>query len=181
LRFQFSDALRTDAPEVIVQLTKQGLQPELLSGDRRSVVGDVADAVSITMWQGQAQPADKVARLDELKAAGLHPLMVGDGLNDAPALAAAWVSLSPSSAADITQNAADVIFQGDRLQPVSQALVIARRADALVKQNIGFSLLYNVVTIPLAILGHVSPLVAAIAMSSSSLVVIVNALRLAGK
>ena len=181
LRFQFSDALRSDAPEVIAKLTKQGLQPELLSGDRRSVVGDVADAVSITKWQGQAQPADKVARLDQLKAAGCHPLMVGDGLNDAPALAAAWVSLSPSSAADITQNAADVIFQGDRLQPVSQALEIARRADALVKQNIGFSLLYNAVTIPLAILGHVSPLVAAIAMSSSSLVVIVNALRLAGK
>ena len=181
LRFQFSDALRTDAPEVIVQLTKQGLQPELLSGDRRSVVGDVAAAVSITIWQGQAQPADKVARLVELKAAGCHPLMVGDGLNDAPALAAAWVSMSPSSAADITQNAADVIFQGDRLQPVSQALEIARQADALVKQNIGFSLLYNAVTIPLAILGHVSPLVAAIAMSSSSLVVIVNALRLAGK
>jgi len=181
LRFEFSDTLRPDAADIVAFLNTQNLQPELLSGDRESVVSEVAGTLSINTWRGQFLPADKVARLDELKAAGLHPLMVGDGLNDAPALAAAWVSLSPSSASDITQNAADIVFQGDHLKPIIEVLKTARRADALVKQNIGFSFLYNGATIPLAMMGHVSPLLAAIAMSSSSLIVIVNALRLARK
>ena len=180
-RFQFQDKLRPDATEVIDSLVNQGLEPELLSGDRETVVSDVARNAGIDIWRAEALPADKVARLEELKAAGQYPLMVGDGLNDAPALAAAWVSISPSTAADISQNAADIVFQGECLQPVVETLLTARRADALVKQNIVFSFLYNTVTIPLAILGYVSPLVAAIAMSSSSLVVIVNALRLARK
>lgn len=178
-RFQFADTLRPDAADVVTDLKKRGLDPELLSGDRESVVADVARACAVNQWRSQALPADKVARLEELKSAGRKPLMVGDGLNDAPALAAATVSISPSSAADISQNVADIIFQGDNLHPIAEALSTARRAGALVKQNIGFSFLYNGVTIPLAIAGHVSPLMAAIAMSSSSLVVIVNALRLA--
>ena len=176
---QFCDTLRPDAAEIIVQLQDWGLQPELLSGDRKSVVSDVARQIAIADWRAEALPASKVARLEELKAAGGHPLMIGDGLNDAPALAAASVSMSPSSAADIAQNAADIVFQGEKLQPIVEAIWTARRADALVKQNIGFSFLYNAVTIPLAMTGNVSPLMAAIAMSSSSLVVIVNALRLA--
>jgi len=180
-RLEFQDNLRPDAKKVIRYLSEQRLDPELLSGDRTAVVSDVARNTHIDTWRGEARPDDKVTRLEELKAAGLHPLMVGDGLNDAPALAAAWVSISPSTAADISQNAADLVFQGERLQPIIEILQTARRADSLVKQNIGFSFLYNAVTIPLAILGYVSPLVAAIAMSSSSLVVIINALRLARK
>jgi P-type Cu2+ transporter len=178
LRFEFSDTLRPDAGDVVSLLKGEGLAPELLSGDRKAVVAQVAGTLAMDTWQAHALPADKVSRLEALKASGLHPLMVGDGLNDAPALASAWVSLSPSSASDLAQNAADIVFQGVRLQPVVQALKTARRAEKLVKQNIGFSLLYNAVTIPLAMSGYVSPLVAAIAMSSSSLVVIVNALRL---
>lgn len=180
-RFQFADTLRSDAAAVVAFLGARGMDPELLSGDREAVVSEVARAAAIDCWRSQVLPADKVARLDELEVAGRYPMMIGDGLNDAPAMAVASVSISPSSAADITQNAADIVFQGERLQPVIETLLTARRADALVKQNIGFSFLYNALTIPLAMMGHVSPLLAAIAMSSSSLVVIVNALRLARK
>ncbi len=177
-RLRFADRPRPDAGEVADRLRTRGLALAVLSGDRASVVRSVADRLGIADWRAAQTPADKVARLAALAAEGRRPLMVGDGLNDAPALAAAHVSLSPSSAADVSQTAADVVFQGDRLAPVAEVLEVARRADALVKQNFALAFLYNACTIPLAVAGHVTPLIAAVAMSASSVVVILNALRL---
>jgi Cu2+-exporting ATPase len=178
VRFAFRDRLRPDAADVVARLKERGLQVELLSGDRAPVVAEIARQVGIEGWRAGCTPAEKTARLDELAGEGRRVLMVGDGLNDAPALASAYVSLSPSSAADVSQTAADAVFQGERLQPVLELLDVARRADRLIRQNFGLALGYNVLTIPLAIAGLVTPLVAAVCMSASSLLVVGNALRL---
>jgi Cu2+-exporting ATPase len=175
---RFEDRLRPDARMVVDALHRAGMRVLLLSGDRARAVARCAAAVGIADWAAKLRPADKVARLAALAAEGRHVLMVGDGLNDAPALAAADVSMSPSSAADVSQNAADIVFQGDSLAAVGDALLVARRAQRLVRQNLLFAILYNAVAVPLAVAGLVTPILAAAAMSSSSLIVISNALRL---
>ena len=150
----------------------------MLSGDRATVVAEVAQQAGIAVWRAAALPADKIARLDELKAAGHRVLMIGDGLNDAPALAAGHASLSPSSAADIAQTTADAIFQGERLAPVLDVLAVARATRRMSLQNFAIALGYNGVFVPLAVVGLVTPLLAAIAMSASSIAVTANAVRL---
>jgi len=178
VRFAFQDSLRDDAVAVVDELHRRGIEVALLSGDRQPTVDAVARELGIARWQSDCRPDEKCARLAELAAEGRKVLMVGDGLNDAPALAAASVSLSPSSAADVSQTAADAVFQGEQLGPVVELLKVAKAADRLVKQNLFLSFAYNVVTIPIAVLGFVTPLIAALAMSMSSLVVVGNALRL---
>jgi Cu2+-exporting ATPase len=177
-RFLFHDRVRQDAAEVVQQLTLRGYGRELLSGDRAATVAEVAAAIGIETWQAAVTPANKVERLAELARQGRRVLMVGDGLNDAPALAAAYVSMSPSSAADVSQTAADLVFQGRHLAAVTEALAVAKACEGLVRQNLAFSLLYNALAVPLAVAGLVTPLIAAVAMSSSSMVVILNAMRL---
>lgn len=178
VRFAFIDTIRDDAAETIQALRKDGMAVEILSGDRPAAVARVADALAIDRTQASATPTDKIARLEELARQGRQVCMVGDGLNDAPALAAARASLSPSTAADISQTASDIVFQGQHLGPVAETLRVARRADSLVRQNFVLAFAYNVVTVPLAMAGLVTPLIAAVAMSTSSIVVICNALRL---
>jgi Cu2+-exporting ATPase len=178
IRFSFTDTLRPDAATVVAALLADGKRVMLLSGDRWAAVADVAARVGIGEWRAEQSPADKAACLEELARSGATVLMVGDGLNDAPALSAAHVSLSPSTAVDVSQTAADMVFQGLRLSPILEVLDVARRSGRLVRQNFAMTFLYNLVTIPLAVGGLVTPLIAAAAMSSSSLIVILNALRL---
>jgi P-type Cu2+ transporter len=177
-RFTFADPLRPGAADTVARLSAGGYRVMLLSGDRAGVVESCAAALGIRDWAAPVAPAGKVARLAELAAAGSRVLMVGDGLNDAPALAAAHVAMSPSSAADVSQNAADIVFQGTSLAAVRQTILAARRARTLVRQNLAFAIVYNACAVPLAVAGLVTPLLAAAAMSSSSLIVILNALRL---
>lgn len=179
IRFCFDDPIRADARAVVTTLQTQGYRVALLSGDRPAAAQAVAAALGISDWQAGATPAAKVAYLEALLTEGRIVLMVGDGLNDAPALAAASVSLSPTSAADVAQTAADLVFQGDALAPVLLALDTGQAAQRLARQNLLIALVYNLLAVPLAIAGLVTPLIAAAAMSSSSLLVIGNSFRLA--
>ena len=125
------------------------------------------------------RPESKLALLDELKSEGRRALMVGDGINDGPAMAAAHASIAPSTASDVSQQAADAVFLGKSLMPVAASIAVARRTMRIVRQNFGFAIGYNVFAVPLALAGLVTPLIAAITMSLSSLVVVGNSLRLA--
>jgi Cu2+-exporting ATPase len=169
--------LRPDAVTVVKALIARDYKVVILSGDRIAAVAPVAAALAITTWQGGLKPAEKISEIEALRAAGRRVLMVGDGLNDAPALAAAHVALSPISAVDITQMHADAVFLGDRLAPVLEAIVIAKRARRLMLQNLWLAVVYNTIAVPIAMAGFVTPLIAAIAMSGSSLLVTLNSLR----
>jgi Cu2+-exporting ATPase len=175
--FRFADRLREDAPEAVAALKRLGLSVELLSGDGPGAVASAAIAAGIAEWRAGADPHAKAAHIESLKQAGLKPLMVGDGINDAAALAAAYVSASPAGATDLAQTTADIVLQREGLAVLPEAIRIARRAQILARQNIGFSLTYNVIAVPAAIAGMVNPLIAALVMASSSLIVIGNALR----
>jgi P-type Cu2+ transporter len=169
--------LRPDAAAVVKKLRQRGLRLVVLSGDRCAAVAPVVSALGIDDWHAGLKPAEKIAVIAEMRAQGRRVLMVGDGLNDAPALAAAHVSLSPITAAHLAQAHADAVFLGDSLKPVLRAVVISRRARALMKQNLALAAIYNLFAVPLAIAGLVTPLIAAVAMSGSSLLVTLNALR----
>lgn len=178
VRFAFADTLRPDAGAVIYELKHRGYALSLLSGDRPEAVSEIAQSLNVQNYHAGVSPLDKHRLIKDMHDKGRHVLMVGDGLNDAAALAAADVSMSPSSALDITQNAADLVFQGEKLAPVLKALLLAKRAQRLVKENFVLSLGYNIIAIPTAMTGVVTPLLAAIAMAGSSILVIANAQRL---
>ena len=176
--FHFEDALRADAGAVVSELKRAGYAVELLSGDSPAAACAAAAATGIDTVHGGVRPDGKIARLDALKAEGHKVLMIGDGLNDAPALAAGHASLSPASAADISQTAAGAIFQGDKLAPVVETIAVAQATRRMSLQNFAIALAYNALFVPLAMAGLVTPLLAALAMSLSSIAVTGNALRL---
>lgn len=175
--FSFRQEIRCDAAAVIRQLHNRGIDCRILSGDRDEAVAPIARTLGIENYQAGVKPAEKVKAIETLAASGHKLAMVGDGLNDAPALAAAHVSLSPIAAADLTRAKADAVFLGEKLAPIISAFDISRRARRLMTGNLVFSILYNLCAVPLAIFGVVTPLIAALAMSGSSLVVTLNALR----
>ena len=164
-------------PERSRRLQQRGIAVEILSGDREPAVRHAAQSLGIHEWRAGVTPADKIARIEELKRQGCKVMMVGDGMNDAPALAAAHVSMSPVSATHLSQATADLVFLGDRLAPVVAAIGFSRKALRLMRQNLWLAAGYNLLAVPLAIAGLATPLVAAAAMSGSSLLVILNALR----
>ncbi len=181
VRLLFEDAPRADSALVISALKEKGLEAELLSGDRAPVAAAIASALGVKRWRAEVGPKEKAARIEALVAAGARPAMVGDGLNDAPSLAAAHVSLAPGTAAAASQSAADFVYLGDRLGGVLEAVDVSRKARRRLIENFAFAALYNFVAIPVAVFGFVTPLIAAAAMSGSSVVVILNALRLSGR
>lgn len=176
--FRFEDTLRPAAEQAIADLRGEGLSCGILSGDRAPVVAALAARLGISDWQAPLSPRGKAERLKAAGEAGHRALMVGDGINDAPALSSAHVSMAPATAADVGRQAADFIFLRDGLDAVPLALMVARKAGHLIRQNFALAIGYNVIAVPVAILGYATPLIAAVCMSGSSLVVVVNALRL---
>ena len=176
--FAFLDVEKTSAREAVAKLDALGLPIELLSGDHIASVSGFANAIGIAHWRAGLLPQHKVERLQALADSQRLTLMVGDGLNDGPALAAAHVSMAPSNAADIGRAAADIVYLGQDLDAVPRAVQIARAARQRVRQNLALSVGYNLLVIPVAMAGYVTPLLAAVAMSLSSISVVANSLRI---
>lgn len=177
--FQITDRPRPGADAAVAALKRLGLAPVLLSGDGAAKVAETAGRLGLDGWRAGATPADKIDAIRRLQVAGHRVLMVGDGLNDAPALAAADVSMAPSAASDVSRSAASIVFLSEDMAALPSAIGVARMARRLILQNFGLALIYNAIAIPLSIAGYATPLFAAIAMSASSVVVVANALRLA--
>ncbi len=177
-RFTFTDSLRAGAAEAVAAFRKAGKEVILISGDIKGAVEALADKLGIETWIAQALPEDKAAKVQALSDQGHRVLMVGDGLNDTAALAAAHVSISPASALDAARVASDIVLLGNDLSPISDACDTAIKATKRIRENFRIATVYNVIAVPLAVVGLATPLIAALAMSTSSITVSLNALRL---
>ncbi len=176
--FSFQDQLKSDAATTITQLQQLNKKLILLSGDNEATVCAIARSLNINKFYAQQTPVTKVELLKHLKQRGHTIMMIGDGLNDAPSLAFADISISFSKAADITQTIADIVIQGSQLGPILTTISLANKSIKLIKQNLLLALAYNLIAVPFAMAGSVTPLIAAIAMSSSSILVLLNSLRI---
>lgn len=178
--FEFKDSLRAGAEEAVKALKATGKDVILMSGDTRQAVEAMALRLGIETWVAEALPSDKAERITALAEAGHKVLMVGDGLNDTAALTAAHVSISPASALDAARVASDIVLLGGNLAPIAEATLTAQSAVRRIKENFQIATVYNVIAVPLAVAGLATPLIAALAMSSSSITVSLNAMRLRG-
>ncbi|MGR3571490.1 heavy metal translocating P-type ATPase [Brevirhabdus sp.] len=178
LRFALEETLRPGAVDAVDALARMKLRGEILSGDAAPAVARIEARLDLDGAGSGMSPADKIARLEALRERGIRVLMVGDGLNDTAALATAHVSMSPASASEAGRAAADLVFLRDDLRAVPMAVGIARRTGRIVRQNFALALAYNCIAVPLAVAGLVTPLIAALAMSASSVAVVANSLRL---
>ncbi len=173
--------LRDGAEAVVRAWQEAGLEVHLVSGDDADETASIASALVIAHWQADTKPADKIAYIDNLTTKGAKVLMVGDGLNDTGALAAAYASVSPATAADASRAASDIVLLNDSLTPLIELPLVARAALRRIRENFAISTVYNVIAVPIALAGFATPLIASIAMSASSITVLLNALRLKGK
>ena len=176
--FYFQDQLRADAAAAVQALRDLDIEVLLLSGDRSAVVEQVAQAIGITQWAGELTPSDKVARVEQLQQHGHVVAMIGDGINDAPVLARAQVSLAMGKGTQLAQNSADMVLLSEHLPHVPVAIALSRRTLRIIRENLSWAVLYNATALPLAVMGFITPWMAGIGMSASSLLVVVNALRL---
>lgn len=178
-RFELEESMRQDAVSAVQSLKALGIDIELASGDGETAVGALADTLGIDRRAARQTPEDKLRRVRALQAQGHRVAMVGDGINDAPVLAGADVSLAMGEGAALAQRAADWVVTSPRLARIPQAIAIARRTRAVIRQNLAWASAYNLLALPLAATGHVTPWMAALGMAASSLLVTLNALRLA--
>jgi Cu2+-exporting ATPase len=176
--FSVMDDVRSDAAALVDLLIKQGIAVELLSGDQSGAVEKLAKQLGIAQWIAGAKPQDKLSHLHAAQQRGDKVLMLGDGINDVPVLSGADISVAMASASDLAQTRADAILLSDNLSLLSEAILLAHRTQQIIKQNLRFSLAYNLLALPLAAAGLVAPWQAAIGMTASSLFVIFNSLRL---
>jgi Cu2+-exporting ATPase len=177
-QFLLEDAVRTDAEIAMDRLHSMGLSTAILSGDRLPVVAAMGRRLGIANWKASLTPREKAGICTGLATEGRKVLMVGDGINDAPALSTAHVSMAPATAADIGRQAADFVFMHDSLLAVPLAIEISRRAGRLIRENFALAIGYNIIAVPIALAGMATPLIASVAMSTSSIIVVANALRL---
>ncbi|ANV26213.1 heavy metal translocating P-type ATPase [Agrobacterium pusense] len=178
LSFTFTDRLRVGALETISDLRRQGLFVQILSGDSDGAVARIAGRTGVDIFTSETSPLEKIEFVQSLRSSGRTVLMIGDGVNDAGALTAANSSMAPGTASDISRSAADFVLMRDDLRGVTEALATAKQTMQIIRQNLGIAVAYNALSIPIALSGNVTPLIAAIAMSISSLSVVGNAMRL---
>jgi P-type Cu2+ transporter len=177
--FSLSDRLRPEATAAIRRLRSLGLRVAIASGDHEKVVQGIARQLGIADARGRLSPAQKLVLVEERQAAGARVLMVGDGINDGPVLAAAYVSCAMAQGSAVAQAAADLLLLNESLETLAEAVATARRMKGVIRQNLGWALAYNLAAVPMAALGWIPPWIAAIGMSASSLAVVLNAARLA--
>ena len=177
LEFAVADQMRGGAADLIADLQQAGIDVQILSGDGLAPVSRVAAALGVTAYRANQTPESKAAHITQLQAQGRHVLMIGDGLNDTAALTSAHVSISPATALDAARVASDVVFLGQRLDSLIGVIALSKTAQRRIRENFQLASLYNVLAVPIAIAGFATPLIAALAMSLSSITVTLNALR----